>query len=56
MFLHREKRLVMSVHGDDFATVGPKPSFDWFKGQMETMYEPKEAARIGLAPEDGKEA
>ena len=44
------------MHGDDFATAGPKASLDWFKEQLEKNYELKEAARIGSGHADHKEA
>jgi hypothetical protein len=44
------------VHGDDITTVGSKANLDWFRGELEKFYELKEAARLGPAPEDDKEA
>ena len=55
VFRHPEKNLVASVHGDDFTTVGPKSSLDWFRQQLESKYELKEASRLGPSPEDDKE-
>ena len=47
--------LIASVHGDDFTTVGPKSSLDWFRQQLELKYELKEASRLGPRKEDDKE-
>ena len=40
----RDKFLLCSVHGHDFATVGPKQSLEVFKKELETKYELKKAA------------
>ena len=56
VFYHRARKLRCSVHGDDLTTVGSKANLDWFKAELEKLYEPKEAARLGPAPEDSKEA
>jgi hypothetical protein len=55
VFRHAKRRLVTSVHGDDFTTSGPKMNIDWMKGQMEQRYELTEAARLGPAKSDDKE-
>jgi hypothetical protein len=55
VFRHPEKDLLASVHGDDFTTVGPKSSLDWFRQQLELKYELKEASRLGPNEEDDKE-
>ena len=47
VFKHPQKQLMCSVHGDDFATVGPKKSLHWFKDELTKRYGLKEAARIG---------
>ena len=47
VFRHPEKNLFASVHGDDFTTVGPKSSLDWFRQQLELKYELKEAFQTG---------
>ena len=56
VFLHRERELRCSVHGDDITTVGSKTNLDWLKGQLEKLYELKEAHRLGPADDDDKEA
>ena len=56
VFLHKARSLRCSVHGDDITTVGSKDDLDWFKKELEKIYELKEAARLGPAPEDDKEA
>ena len=49
------RRLVPSVHGDDFTVAGPTHQLDWMKAEMQRKYEFTEVGRIGPAPEDGKE-
>ena len=44
------------MHGDDITTVGSKANVDWLKAQLETLYELKEAHRLGPADSDDKEA
>ena len=56
VFRHAERRLVTSVHGDDFTTAGPKRQLDWMKGELMKHYELNENYRIGPGPDDGKEA
>ena len=55
VFLHQDKKLICSVHGDDFTTVGCKRDLDWFKQQLEEKYELKESARLGAGAQDAKE-
>ena len=52
---HKEKNLLCSVHGDDFTTVGPHDSLEWFKERLSSKYELKEGARLGSGPNDDKE-
>ena len=56
VFRHPGLHLVSSVHGDDFTTAGPKSSLDKFVSDLKAKYELKEAARLGPAKEDDKEA
>ena len=56
VFFHKSRNLRCSVHGDDITTVGSKANLDWFKSKLEEFYELKEAARLGPAAEDDKEA
>ena len=56
VFRHVTRRLVSSVHGDDFTSSGPKRQLDWLKAKMEEKYELKENYRIGPGPADAREA
>ena len=56
VFFHRQRNLRCSVHGDDLTTVGSKCNLDWSRAELEKLYELKEAARLGPAPGDSKEA
>ena len=56
IFYHRGRNLRCSVHGDDLTTVGAKADLDWFRSELEKLYELKEPHRIGPGPEDHKEA
>ena len=55
MFVHVERGLATSVHGDDFTTTGPKCELDWFEDKLEAKYELKKGGRIGPGPDDVKE-
>ena len=55
VFFHKARDIRCSVHGDDFTTVGEKRHLDWFKAELEKLYELKEAARLGPGLDDDKE-
>ena len=55
VFHHRERRLICTVHGDDFTTVGSKADLDWFEGALEQAYELTKGGRLGPGGEDEKE-
>ena len=50
VFVHPERRLTCSVHGDDFTTGGPKNQLDWFEKALEDHYELKRGGRLGPGP------
>ena len=56
VFVHPERRLTCSVHGDDFTTGGPKNQLDWFEKALEDHYELKRGGRLGPGPKDDREA
>ncbi len=56
VFRHPTRELVMTVHGDDFTTVGAKEDLDWLESQMQDNYELTIQPRLGPAPGDAKEA
>ena len=56
VFFHRERRLVCSVHGDDFTTAGPKRHLDWFEETLSGYYELSKGGRLGPGVDDKKEA
>ncbi len=56
VFRHPTRNLVMSVHGDDFATVGAKCDLDWYESQMSAHYELTTQPRLGPGDGDAKEA
>ncbi len=55
IFLHEERQLRCTVHGDDFTTVGGKEDLDWFEGEIEGHYECTIGPRLGPGPGDAKE-
>ena len=56
VFFHKNRDLKVSVHGDDLTAVGEKKHLDWYKLELEKLYELKETARLGPGPTDDKEA
>jgi hypothetical protein len=56
VFYHKEKDLRVSVHGDDLTAVGEKRNLDWYRLELEKLYELKELARLGPGAHDDKEA
>ena len=55
VFVHVDRNLATSVHGDDFTTCGAKKDLDWFEDLLEKRYELKKGGRLGPAPDDCKE-
>ena len=56
VFRHTARQMVMSVHGDDFTTVGPKSDLDWLENEMQRHYELTIQPRLGPGDDDAKEA
>ena len=55
-FYHPQKKIVTSVHGDDFTSSGPAHSLDWMERVIGENYEVDIQPRIGPGPNDAKEA
>ena len=55
IFVHPERDIVCSVHGDDFTAVGPKDALDWYEAALENKYELKKGGRLGPGHGDDKE-
>ena len=55
MFWHPKRNLSCSVHGDNFTTVGPKSSLDWFVDYFKSKQEIKKSARMSPTEEGDKE-
>ena len=56
VFRHPTREIVMTVHGDDFTSVGAKRDLDWLEAQMQEHYELTIQPRLGPGPDDAKEA
>ena len=56
LFYNKGKSVRCSVHGDDFTSVGPKSSLDWFEDAVAKSYEVSIGPRLGPAKTDRKEA
>jgi len=56
IFRHPERAIECSIHGDDLSAAGPKDSLDWYKAELQKIYELDEGARLGPGPLDTKEA
>ena len=55
VFRHHEKDIIVTVHGDDFTTVGPKDELDWSEQTMKVHYELTIQPRMGPGSADAKE-
>ena len=55
LFYHRGKRVVTSVHGDDFTSSGPADALDWLEEKIAQQYEISIDPRLGPGPDDAKE-
>ena len=55
VFRHSTRKIVLSVHGDDFTASGPKSSLDWWQKRMDAKYELTIGGRLGPGVEDAKE-
>ena len=56
IFRHSQRQIILTVHGDDFTSVGTKCDLDWFEAAMSEHYELTSQPRIGPGMEDAKEA
>jgi len=55
LFAHLERQVFISVHGDDFTSVGSKRQLDWFEETLKQRYELTVGPRLGPADSDAKE-
>ncbi len=55
VFHHQQRRIMCSVHGDDFTSSGPADALDWFEEEVGREYELSIGPRIGPGPKDAKE-
>ena len=56
IFCHEQRRIAVSVHGDDFTASGPKPSLDQNVAEMQKRYELTIGGRLGPGAENDHEA
>ena len=54
MFLNRERRVIVVVHGDDFVCVGTEKGLGWFKKVLGDEYPIKQRGRLGTGPKDDR--
>ena len=55
VFRHHERDIIVTVHGDDFTSVGPKDDLDWYEQPMKEHYELTIQPRLGPGNDDAKE-
>jgi hypothetical protein len=56
IFRHPQRPIDCSIHGDDLSAQGPEEELDWYKSELEKVYELKEGARLGPGAKDDKES
>ncbi len=55
VFRHPDRKIVCSVHGDDFTSSGPADALDWLETSIGKEYEITIGPRLGPGPQDAKE-
>ena len=55
VFVHAERGIMVSVHGDDFTCSGARPQLQWLESQLRSKYELTVGARLGPGKEDDHE-
>ena len=55
VFVHHERKVAVSVHGDDLTATGPADSLDWYEAAVSVEYEVKVGPRLGPGAGDAKE-
>ena len=55
MFVHKEKDMVCSVHGDDFTFCGLHEDLMWVKGWMKDWFDIKDRGTLGFGKDELKE-
>ena len=55
VFRHESRDIVVTVHGDDFTSVGSKLNLDWLESAMQEHYELTIQPRMGPGKHDAKE-
>ena len=56
LFYHSGRKVVTSVHGDDFTSSGPADALDWLEEMITKQYEISIEPRLGPGPLDAKES
>ena len=54
VFIHKTRRLWLTVHGDDFPLLGSNEDLGWFEKEINTKFEVKVRGRLGPGPNDMK--
>ena len=54
-FVHEQRQIYLTVHGDDFTATGPKSQMEWLRNKMAARYEIKHTM-VGPSRELAKEA
>jgi hypothetical protein len=55
VFVHAEKKIYLTVYGDDFSARGRKTELDWYEARMKERFELTVKGRLGYAEEDDHE-
>ena len=54
-FVHHERKVAVSVHGDDLTATDPADALDWYEEAVSAEYEVKIGPRLGPGENDAKE-
>ena len=55
IFVHKNRGIACSIHGDDFTSMGAKVELDWVEGKLEGKYELRKGGQLGPGADDAKE-
>ena len=55
VFVHKERHIMVSVHGDDFTCSGARPQLQWLEAGLRAKYELTVGARLGPGKDDDHE-
>ena len=47
VFRHKDRRIMVVIHGDDFTALGYEKDLDWYREQIQSRMDTKVKGRLG---------